>query len=384
MTKPAHVVLAFDRTLMYSRRVLCGIEQFAQTQPHWMLLCTDVDGFSVRMLKRMRPAGVIAHITTQRFADILQSHACRVVNTSFVLRDVSFPRVGMDNREIGRMAFRHLRDCGLRHFTFVGHPRHHYSLEREAGFREQAIANGFFFDHFHERPVKSYRSSTRLLALCTDFQLWLQRLPKPVGIFGAFDAWALQVIDACRLASLRVPQDVAVIGALNDDVLCNLARPSLSSVIFPFERIGFEAGALLERLLQHGKVPFQPVVFPPVGVIVRQSTDMLAGNDPELTAAVQFIRRHGHQPMEVADVLQVVPVSRRSLERKFRAVLQRGIAQEIRRVHLERAKNLLATTMLSVSDVARQAGFSSVQYLSRTFKQEVGQTPSQFRRQYRP
>jgi LacI family transcriptional regulator len=176
---------------------------------------------------------------------------------------------------------------------------------------------------------------------------------------------------------------LAVVGVDNDDLLCELARPSLSSIIVPAERIGYEAAALLERLLAAARPPRQPLLLPPAGVVARQSSDVLAGGDADVTAAVRFIRDHAHQPLGVDDVLRAVPLSRRSLERRFRALLERGVGEEIRRVHLERAKDLLVTTALSMADVAAQAGFSSVHYLSRVFRQETGLTPTAYRRQVR-
>src|SRR5207249_2912841 len=131
-----------------------------------------------------------------------------------------------------------------------------------------------------------------------------------------------------------------------DDLLCELARPPLTSVIAPAEHVGYEAAALLDRLLAGQKPPERPLLFPPLGVVARQSSDLLAIEDAAVAAAVRFIRAHGHQPIQVRDVLEAVPVSRRSLELRFQKVVQRTLWEEIRRVHLERAKNLLGNTAL--------------------------------------
>jgi LacI family transcriptional regulator len=289
----------------------------------------------------------------------------------------------VDHNEVGRMAFEHLRDRGLRQFGVIGHPTHLYSVEREAGFRKALGPTKWSCAAFHERASVSFRRRARLLALQPSLQRWLRTLPKPVGIFACHDVWGLQVVEACRLTGLRVPDDVAVIGVDNDDLLCELARPSLSSIVVPAEQIGFEAAALLDRLLRGGRPPKQTRLVPVPGLITRQSTDVVAGGDGELSAALQFIRGQSHRPLRVSDVLRELPISRRALEQRFQAVLHRGIAAEIRRVHLERARTLLATTTLSVSEVARQAGFSSVHYLSRQFHRETKETPTEFRRRIR-
>jgi LacI family transcriptional regulator len=193
----------------------------------------------------------------------------------------------------------------------------------------------------------------------------------------------VQVSEACQLADLRVPDDVAIVGVDDDDLLCELGRPSLSSVALPSEQIGAEAAALLERLL-HGKPPPPgPILLPPREVVVRQSSDILAITDPDVAAAVRFIRNHGSRTIQVADVLEAVPVSRRGLEWWFRRIIRRGIWEEIRRVHLERGKTLLAGSELPMAEVARRAGFTDARQLSVVFRQETGLTPTAYRRQFR-
>jgi LacI family transcriptional regulator len=383
MSKPIRVGLVFDYNLSYPRGVLRGIKQFVQTRPHWTLMHLDTDRLSVRELRTMRPAGMIALVVYDHLAAALQSTRRPVVNVANVLPDLGFPRVSTDHRKVAWLAVEHLRECGLRHFGFVGHPHHLYSLEREAGFREALASTGFSLSCYHERPARSYRHRGRLLALSAELQRWLRELPKPAGVFACNDLWGLPVLEACRLAGLRVPDDVAVVGVDNDELRCELASPPLSSIVVPSERVGFEAAALLERLLEGGKPPGEPLLIPPIRVVTRQSSDVLASRDPDVTAAVRFIRDHRHLPVSVEHVLRAVPVSRRSLERRFRTILDRSIGDEIRRVHLERVRDLLASTTLSMEEVAKQSGFSCVHYMCRVFRRELNTTPTAYRRQAR-
>lgn len=383
MTPWVHIGLVFDYALGYQRGVLRGIKQYAQARPHWILVPHDAHGFTRRALRKMPSDAFIVSVVSEELVGVLQSVRRPVVNVASVLPDVPFPRVGVDHRQVGALAFRHLRDRGLRNLGFVGHAKHFYSTEREAGFRLALTPSHHSYQCFYEHPAKPYRQRGRLLALTAGLQRWLRALPKPAGVFACHDVWGLQVVEACRLTGLRVPDDVAVIGVDNDDLLCELARPPLSSIIVPAERIGYEAAAMLERLLRGAKPPRKPRLIPPPGVVTRQSSDVLAGGDPDVAAAARFIRAHGHRPISVADVLRAVPVSRRSLEQRFRALLERGLGEEIRRVHLERAKDLLATTALAVAEVAEQAGFASLHYLCRVFRQETGVTPTAYRRQLR-
>ncbi len=383
MRQTLRIGLVFNHNLAYSRGVLRGIKHYAQRQPHWILVPLDTEGLTLPAQRALRPAGLIAHVFSVFLAKTLRALRRPLVNTSAVLRDLPFPRVGVDHVAVGRLAAEHLRERGLRHFAFVGHPRHLYATQREEGFRQGLAAAGSNLACYYERRDRSYRRRGQLLALDVDLQRWLRTLPTPVGIFACHDVWGLQVVEACRLAELRVPEDVAIVGVDNDDLLCELARPSLSSVAVPAERIGSEAAGLLNRLLAGAKPPRQPLLIPPLGVVARQSSDVLALRDPDVAAAVRFIRDHGHLDVTVADVLREVPVGRRSLERRFRALLERGVWEEIRRIHLERARELLATTALSMTEVAEQAGFTDQQQLSRVFRQETGLTPTAYRRQFR-
>jgi LacI family transcriptional regulator len=193
----------------------------------------------------------------------------------------------------------------------------------------------------------------------------------------------VQVAEACRQVGLRVPEDVALLGVDDDELDCELTRPRLSSVIVPAERIGYEAAALLDRLLAGERPPAEPILLPPTGVATRRSTEMLALADREVVAAVRFIREHAHLPLRVRDVLREVAVGRRTIERRCHKALGWGLGEEIRRVHLERARRLLARTELPMKAVAQQAGFSDFRHLAVVFRQELGLSPTAYRRQMR-
>jgi len=176
-----------------------------------------------------------------------------------------------------------------------------------------------------------------------------------------------------------MPEDVAVLSGVDDPLLCEASQPQLSAIAVNAEQIGETAAELLQFLIEQRPVPPQPIRIPPLGIITRQSTDTLAIDNPELVQAIGFIREHASEPIKVEDVLQAVPMSRRSLERAFQETLGRSPAMEIRRVRLERAKKLLATTDLPVPKVARASGFGTGEYLATLFRQATGMTPLKYR-----
>jgi LacI family transcriptional regulator len=383
MDRLLRVGLVCNYHLAYTRGVLRGVTRWAQARPRWVFVPIDTDKLTAAALRSAGVDGAIAQVITGSLADTFREWERPLVNVASVLPGLPFPRVVVDHRLVGGLAAGHLLERGFRHFGFVGHPRHLYSTEREAGFRRALSATGGSVACYYERPARSYQQRGRLLALDPRLQRWLRDLPKPAGVFACHDVWALQVVEACRLGGLRVPEEVAVVGVDNDDLICELARPSLSSVVVPAERVGYEAAALLERLLAGEPPPRDPVLLPPPGVVARQSSDVLAIGDPDVAAALRYLRDHAHAPLRVADVLRAVPISRRALERRFRALLGRGLAEEIRRVRVERAKHLLATTELRMAEVTERAGFASQPQLSRVFRRETGLTPTAFRRRVR-
>jgi LacI family transcriptional regulator len=204
-----------------------------------------------------------------------------------------------------------------------------------------------------------------------------------VGIFAPNDIWGVQLTEVCLRAGLQVPEDVAILGVDDDDLLCEFARPALSSIALPTQRIGYEAAREVERLLKRARASLRPLLLPPLRVIARRSTDILAVDDSDVVAALRFIRRQAHQPIRVIDLLREVPTSRRSLERQFRKVLGRSILGEIRRVHVERASQLLALPDLPLHSVAERSGFTDAKRFSTVFRQMVGLTPSAYRHRLR-
>ncbi len=200
---------------------------------------------------------------------------------------------------------------------------------------------------------------------------------------GCNDAGARHVLEACRTIGARVPDDVAVIGVDNDETICDLTNPPLSSVEQGARRMGYEAAALLDKLMSRKKPSQLRFVVEPEGVVVRRSTDTLAIEDPDMASVVRFIRDHACDGISVYDVVRQVAISRSTLENRFKSVMGRTVHAEIERVRLERAKELIAQTVLPLKQVAAQAGFRYVQYMTKLFRMRLGQTPAEFRNRTR-
>jgi LacI family transcriptional regulator len=372
--------LVFDLSLGYSRFVLRGIKAVAEARPDWLLTLVPPEPVALERLKALRPTVIIANITNKPLAESLLTFGCPLINVSSVVPNLPAHRVVVDNRMIGHMAATHFLDRGLRHFGFAGHGEINYSLLREEGFREALRDAGFVPTLFHGRGFSFQDPEEVISGLSRRLRRWLAALPKGTGLFVPEDVWGYQLSEMCRQLDRRVPDDVAILCVASDDLLCELARPRLSTIVVPAERIGEEAAGFIDELSDHSGPPYATLLVPPLGVITRQSSDVLAVEDPDVAAAIRFIREHGLSRIHVDDVLRAVPVNRRRLERRFRASLNRGIGEEIRRVRIERASYLLATTNYPMGEIARRSGMSDAKRFSAAFREETGVTPTAYRR----
>lgn len=294
--------------------------------------------------------------------------------------------VGVDNEQVGALAARHLLGRALRHFAFVGKP-YPFSELRQQGFAQALAAAGCHCAGAHiERGQTLEHYIEDWLHTDGALEAWLRGLPKPVGIFAAHDTTGWHVLQMCHAAGLRVPDEVAVVAANNDELTCGLAHPPLSSVSIPWDKIGGEVALAVTRLVARrprrgDAVPH--VRVPPDGVVVRQSSNVMAVAQPMLAQALAFIQQHALSPLTVKDLLQHVPTSRRKLEQLFRKHLRRSPKAEITRVRIEHAKNLLARTDLFIPRVAEGCGYVYPARFSTAFKQVAGLTPTAYRNQFR-
>jgi LacI family transcriptional regulator len=266
--------------------------------------------------------------------------------------------------------------------AFVGYPVHDFSVERQRGFTEVAEQNGISVSSFLEQ-TRRIEEPNGLWKWNDGLQKWIHDLPKPIGILASHDIQGVQLSEYCNQLQLRVPDQVAIVGVDDDDLLCELSRPSLSSVALPAERIGYQAALLLDDLLQTKRRKRESVVLQPGGVVVRESSDLQSTPDSDVSHALRFIRSHSSRPIQVADVLAAVPVSRRGLERRFRKSLNRSIFEEINRNHVERARQMLISTNHSMAAIAEKCGFRDSRHFSILFRKFMGATPTNYRNRYR-
>lgn len=378
--QPPRVAILVGTSTGWGRGIIRGIASYANKHGPWHVW---VEGRGQDEPPRLPPGwvgeGIIARVSNHTIARFIAKAGVPTVNISSIeLSGVQLPRVANDVRATGRLAAEYLIDRGLRQFAYVGLPRLAYVEPHYQAFAATLAEAGYpCAVHSLARGRAGWPARQQAL---TD---WLRALPKPVGILTWATPQGRAVLDACRWAGLLVPEQVAVLSGDDDLLLCAICSPPLSGIAVAAEQIGYEAAAVLARILARRRAPKRSILIPPTGVVTRRSTEILALENPELAQAVAFIREHAGEPIQVEDVLKVVAISRRQLERYFQETLGRSPAEEIRRVRLERAKELLAQTDLPIPKVATACGFGTGEYLATLFKHATGLTPLKYRTQIR-
>ena len=377
------VALLIETSNTYARDVLHGIRAWQREHGGWTLRLSEQGrGEGVPdWLRDWRGDGVIARVESARMAAALRRKRIPVVDVSAALPEPVFPRVMTDGAAATRLAFEHLRERGFEHFGYCGDVRFLWARQRGDYFRAEVARAGKAFFDYQPRGARARRpgGDHEMRALAR----WLAQLPRPAGVLACYDIRGQHVLEACQLAALRVPDDIAVIGIHNDELVCDLCQPPLTSVMPDARRAGYEAAALLARMMDGERLPARIHHVPPIGIACRQSTDVVAVSDEKVAAAVRFMREHAHRGIGVGDVLRAVPMSRTLLERRFKALLGRTPHEHLLRTRLDRVRALLATTDLSVGAIAEKAGFAYQEYLTVAFRRETGMTPKVFRREHR-
>jgi LacI family transcriptional regulator len=377
MKRSVLVALAIPLEDEYWRGVIHGILKLVGNTQPWTLTRVDPTAHEVERLVKAGAGAMIAAVGTPQMAEIIKTANIPCVNVSSAVTDAGLTQMHPDDVDIGQLAATHFLKRGIRNFAYVGVALRNDSAMRQNGFGHRLSKESLELQSTHLLP--STPSDSDLEGL----QEWLEELPAPGGIFVLNDSLALRVMDACHAAGIKIPKDQAILGVGDDPIVCGLATPRLSSVSLPAERVGYEAAALLEAMMASKRRQFESQILPVSSVIARGSSDIVSIDDPQVATAMRFILAHAGEWIGVRELLLSMPIQRRSLERRFRAALGRSPLEEIRRVRIEIARELLATTDLPMPLVARRSGFSEAKQLSTVFRAEVGITPTAYRSKFR-
>jgi LacI family transcriptional regulator len=393
MSQNRRVILLLDTMNTHQRKIALGAATYSHLHGNWNFLVVQVPGENLPYLtydplenlpglRRGQADGMIAYCFNQKVARTIHKLELPVVGieAEYGWGDPrwNIPYFCTDNEAIGRLGAQELIERGLKQLAFCGIPSTwitKWSEQRQSAFVDYAREAGV------PCSVFSADASPRGGAARVHKQLaaWLKSLEKPVGLMASYDVRARHVLTACWESGLLVPEDVAVLGVDNDELICELSSPTLSSIEQGSRTIGFQAAALLDQLMDSRKAERLKYVIPPEGVVTRRSSDAMAIEDPDVASALRFIRQHAYEGIQVCNVVRAVAISRTALAARFKAVTGRTIHAEIQRVQIERARQLIITTDLPLSEVARQAGFRYLQHMIAIFRRHTGMTPGEYR-----
>jgi LacI family transcriptional regulator len=372
------VALIVETSNAYGRSLIKGVIHYMRKHGPWSVQLFEQD-WGERpdsIIRAWKGDGVIARIETPAMAAALSQLKVPMVDLSSARLVPSLPWFENDYRLIAKAALDHFRERGHRRFAVCGQFCHNWARWLGDHFAALVREAGYPCYVFDTSP-KSEDRTEQLLAP------WLKKLDKPVALLACNDFNGRMVLDLCRGEGILVPDEIAVLGEDNDEVFCELADPPLSSVQQNGLRVGYEAAAGLARLMRGEKLGNEGVFVAPIGVVTRQSTDVLAIEDRRVAKVVRYIREHACEGINVKDVLRHNPQSRRLLEARFKKTLGHSPHDEILNVRIARVKALLVETDLSLELISEQCGFAYVEYLSVVFKRVVGIAPSTYRREHK-
>ena len=378
------IALLIDTSSTWGRQIITGAVNFSKCYTSWKIM-VETRGIEehLRIPKGLRCDGVIARISSEKMADTLQALAIPVVNVSGInLAHSAVPRVTSDTRKVVEMGSKHLIEKGFANFAYFSLHGLSYVRIQQNNFQSQIEEMGYrcALLGVPSRSGAEPDWSTDIGRLVER----LRALPKPVAIFTWNASSAREIIYACMAGGILVPDEVAVLSGSEDDLLCEASPIPISAVQPACQMIGFRAAELLNDLMHGRAAPCEPILIPPLNVITRQSTDNFTLRDEALARVLNYLREGALKNLGVDDLARKAGLSRRVLERRFREVLRRTPAEEIRRARLDCARKLLVETDLPISSVSEASGFPNKCYFASLFGGHFGMTPAQYRHHSRP
>lgn len=381
MSRHFRVAILSETSTGWGRRLIRGITNFIEKHEAWDVDIMPRDAYADQVLPEgwaEQGNGVIARVRTPEMAEHLHRLGMPVVNVSGIeVEGSDFPRVTTDLDATAKLAADHFTASGYTYFAYVGPLQESYVARHAEAFRSAASAKrGETIDTFDTSSLQGHqRHSCRI----EELKQWVKSLHRPTGLFSWSITDAMLLLRLCASCDISVPDDVAILAGDDDVELCGICRPTLSGLVVASEQIGYQAAKRLQNLMEGGTDEGQPYLLDPVEVRTRNSTNALAIKDEELRRAMRFMRESAHRPLHIDEIAAHVPMTRRSLERRFRSQLGVSPLAELQRLRLVQVRQLLATTDLPISRIADKCGFATPEYMTALFRHEFGTTPLRYR-----
>jgi LacI family transcriptional regulator len=378
LERTIRVLVDLHQGIGFHRDAFSGIANAVQAQDRVVLDLNWASTPLTQLIREDAPDGIITALGTAKHADQLRATGIPCVNVANLLNyHARIPVVGNDDQGVGRMVAEFYLDRGFQRFAYICGDDNSYFAARRDSFCERIASAGYQCSVLASRDAGHRGKADELRRVAG----WLSRFQKPLAVMCPFDADARDVIQAAKLAGLRIPEDLSVVGVDNDVNMCLSTTPAITSVMTSAAKIGETALEIVLSLIRGKAAPEKPILVPPVNIVERGSTGEVAIFDTEVATTINYIRGHISERMTISSIVEHSTVSQRTLERKFLEAIGRTPLQELRRLRVERAKRLLVSTDLELKEIARRSGLIYVQRLARLVKEETGKSPAQFRRE---
>jgi LacI family transcriptional regulator len=382
LSAPRRVAVLIETSTAYGRGLLRGVHAFIREHGQWVTYLPEQekgDSRAVPLKTAWQGDGIIARIDNRLLARQLGlRHGTPVIDVCSNRFLPGAPCIETDDQAIAKLAAQHFLERNFKNFAYCGDDRFHWAIQRGVSFI-RFISDAGCDCHAYRADARKRRTAEQEEKHLAE---WIRELPKPIGIMASHDFRGWQLLEACRLAGAMVPDEVAVIGVDNDELLCDLSDPPLTSISPDAFRTGYLAAEAMERWID-GEALQEDIAIKPSGVVTRKSTDVFAVAEPNVSHAVRLIRERACRGIRVSDVLKAVPISRTVLDLEFKKLLGHSAHEEIGRVQFQRVIELLTETTLPLVTIAQRAGFRHAEYLTYAFKQRFGVPPSKYREMHR-
>lgn len=388
MPERRRVALLVQSTLEYGRGILRGIGSYIHEHRHWAVF-HHVDSLPKSLppdLRSWRPDGIIGQFETRELLSQVKRLKVPVIDLYSLHASQGVSCLDVDHTAVTRLAIEHYESLGYQDFAYCGFKGVHYCERRCKSFCTQLNEKGVEVAVFQSAPPARSRGTFEIESQgmfdIDRIGRWLEGLPKPLAVMAGTDIRARHVLEACRLYGFKVPGEISVMGVGNDEVLCSLADPALTSIALQTETIGRDAATLLDEMIDGRPALESPKFYGPLCIVPRESTNSLAITDEMVGEAVRFIRKQVLQgvAIDVIHVARHVGLSRSTLQRRFVQTLGCTPRDEIIRLQVERVRELLRVTNSSLEVISDRVGFNYPGCMIRLFKRKTGETPTEYRR----
>ncbi|HEY5916518.1 MAG TPA: DNA-binding transcriptional regulator [Chryseolinea sp.] len=380
------LILLSDFSEEYGKNLLRGITRYSKDHGPWTFCkmpayyreTIGIDGI-LQWAKEWEADGIIGQFYNDEEVQKFTRAGIPVIAQDFKERFTDIPNITGAYRETGKLAAEYFLKKGFKNFAFYGFNNIVWSRERAEGFEERIQEAGYSVNHYQLKESKTtdlwyYRSSA--------LSDWLKSLPKPIALLSCDDNQGHHITEAARHAGIRIPDEVSVLGVDNDEMICDLSDPALSSIELDTEKGGYEAARLMEKMVKSKVLSAPDVIVKPTQVVTRQSTDVFASKDKYVVNALKYIHGNLDKNLKVDQVLREVPLSRRSLEKRFMLTTGYPVYEYIYNQRIEKFTQKLLETDMTIFEIALDLGLSDSKNIARQFKQIKGVTPMEYRKKH--